>query len=305
MRSGHTKSTAVVIRAVGEDHDPRAFSTWCPKAIALIGALPGTLEDRSIPIAMRRRTPNERVQRLRQDRIESECAALRRQAVRWAEDHLQALHDADPVVPNGLHDRAADCWRPLLAIADRVGGTWPARAREAAQALCASVADDDASATLLADIFTIFNEEGDPDFLGSAVIVERLVAMDERPWAEWSRGRPLTTAKLSRMLKAYGIHTAGTVRVGDKTTRGYRRCAFEDAWTRYRATEVEQRNISNESGSHTTLSGCNSKSSCCASQSATKAVSTDSGCTVTLSEVKSGGDAIAPPHQETDRVQLL
>ena len=32
LNSGHTRTTAVVIRAVGDDHDPRAFSTWCPKA---------------------------------------------------------------------------------------------------------------------------------------------------------------------------------------------------------------------------------------------------------------------------------
>src|SRR4029453_223767 len=55
LNSGHTRTTATVIRAVGDDHDPRAFSTWCPKAIALIGSLPGTLSDRSIEIGMRRR----------------------------------------------------------------------------------------------------------------------------------------------------------------------------------------------------------------------------------------------------------
>ncbi len=42
LNSGHTRTTAIVIRAVGDDHDPRAFSTWCPKAVALIGRLPDT-----------------------------------------------------------------------------------------------------------------------------------------------------------------------------------------------------------------------------------------------------------------------
>ena len=87
LNSGHTRTTAVVIRAVGDDHDPRAFSTWCPKAIALIGKLPDTLADRAIEVPMRRRTAGETVERLRQDRIEAECADWRRQAVRRALAH--------------------------------------------------------------------------------------------------------------------------------------------------------------------------------------------------------------------------
>ena len=120
LNSGHTRTTAVVIRAVGEDHDPRAFSTWCAKSVALIGKLPGTLEDRAIEIRMRRRTASEYVERLRQDRIEATCADLRRQAKRWIDDRQQDLQDTDPTVPGVLNDRAADCWRPLLAVADAV-----------------------------------------------------------------------------------------------------------------------------------------------------------------------------------------
>ena len=81
----------MVILAVGDDYDPRVFSTWGPKAVALIGRLPDTLEDRAIEIRMRRRTPRECVERLRQDRIEGECADLRRKARRWADDHLEEL----------------------------------------------------------------------------------------------------------------------------------------------------------------------------------------------------------------------
>ncbi|MCH7551041.1 MAG: DUF3631 domain-containing protein, partial [Proteobacteria bacterium] len=44
-----------------------------------------------------------------------------RRAARWAVDNQSALHEADPNTPDALHDRAADNWRPLLAIADCVG----------------------------------------------------------------------------------------------------------------------------------------------------------------------------------------
>jgi hypothetical protein len=273
---------------VGDDHDPRAFSTWCPKAIALIGKLPATLEDRSIPISMRRRTAGELVHRLRQDRIETDVATLRRQAARWADDHLDHLRDADPAVPGELHDRAADCWRPLLAIADAAGGTWAAQAREAALALSGDATDDDAGSKLLADIWTIFSEDGDPDVLGSTTIVEKLVAMDDRPWSEWSHGKPITTAKLSRLLASYSIHSAGKVRAGNKTIRAYRRAAFEDAWRRYGAPEVEQRNKPNEYGAEVAISKWNTDVECSTLKSGTNPMNTKESSAVPLSDPPEG-----------------
>jgi putative DNA primase/helicase len=63
LNSGHTRATAFVIRTAGDDHEPRRFSTWCPKAIALIGALPPTLADRSITLRLQRKALGERVER--------------------------------------------------------------------------------------------------------------------------------------------------------------------------------------------------------------------------------------------------
>jgi MoxR-like ATPase len=54
----------------------------------------------------------------------------------------------DPLVSEALHDRAADNWRTLLAIADAAGGEWPKRARDAALAL-ASLDDAESTRELL------------------------------------------------------------------------------------------------------------------------------------------------------------
>ena len=134
LNSGHHRAGAFVLRAVGDDFEPRAFSTWCPKAVALIGRPPATVEDRAVVLPMRRRRPDEALRRLRLDRLDG-LTMLQRQAWRWAQDHLDQLRDADPDIPTGLDDRAADNWRPLLAVADLAGGPWPERAREAAQQL--------------------------------------------------------------------------------------------------------------------------------------------------------------------------
>jgi len=136
LNSGHTKTAAYVIRTVEVcgDHKAKRFSSWAPKAIATIRSLADTLEDRSILVTMQRKKKSETVERLRRS-DNDDFAILRRQALRWCEDNLKILTAADPAVPATLNDRAADNWRPLLAVADLAGGEWPKRARDAALVL--------------------------------------------------------------------------------------------------------------------------------------------------------------------------
>jgi len=120
LDAGHRRDGAV-IRTVGDDHEPRQFSAWAPVALAAIGRLPGTIEDRSVRIGLRRRRPDEAVEPLRLDRAGA-LDDLAHKAARWAADHAAELAAADPPVPEGIVNRAADNWRPLLAVADIAGG---------------------------------------------------------------------------------------------------------------------------------------------------------------------------------------
>jgi hypothetical protein len=157
---------------------------------------------------------------------------LRRQAYRWAQDHLDELRHCDPAIPSELDDRAADNWRLLLAIADLVGGAWPEAARRAARLL--SGADDattEAPATLLlADLRARFTDLN-IDRLLTVDILEHLHSLDDRPWAEWRQGRPLSPAQLAKLLKPYGV-SSRTVR-SEKRLKGYRLEQFDDAFARY------------------------------------------------------------------------
>ena len=66
LNSGHHRKGAFVIRAhVGKRGVRRTeqFSTFFPKAIALIGGLPSTLADRSIHIKLKRKLRSEKLQR--------------------------------------------------------------------------------------------------------------------------------------------------------------------------------------------------------------------------------------------------
>jgi putative DNA primase/helicase len=165
INAGHSPATATVLRAAPDSRDgwePRAFNVWGALALAAIGKLPSTIEDRSIKIAMRRRRSDEPVEPLRIDRLEF-LMPLARRAARWTDDHHVILSAADPNVPRELHDRAADNWRPLFAIADATGDEWADRARRAAILLTRGGAEpDDAEASgvlLLADLRELFAAE--------------------------------------------------------------------------------------------------------------------------------------------------
>jgi putative DNA primase/helicase len=237
LNSGHTKVSAYVIRnvEVGGEHRAKRFSTWAPKAIATIGGLADTVADRSITIPMQRKMLGQKVDRLRR-RDNPNFAELRRKATRWSQDALAALAPADDQteLPTELHDRAADNWRPLLAIADLAGGHWPTLARAAARVLSGEDTTLDGAAAgvqLLADIKSAFRE-GEAA-LTTRTLIERLVADPERPWAEYRRGKPLTARQLGGLLRPFGI-VSGTIHLaGQPDAKGYQRATFEDAWDRY------------------------------------------------------------------------
>src|SRR5262249_21591041 len=178
INSGHTRATAFVVRTVG--YEPRLFSTWGARMIALIGHLPTTLEDRAIVLPMRRRAPGEMVERLGRDGLLHPLALLRRRVARWVADHLAALQAADPAVPAALNDRQADNWRPLLAIADAAGGGWGDRARVAACTLAGAGGEADVPVQLLADLRDLFATSA-ADKLATAPILHHFMRLESGP----------------------------------------------------------------------------------------------------------------------------
>ena len=187
LNSGHTRQTAFVMRCVGDDHEPTQFSTWCPKVFALIGRLPPTLEDRSIILPMRRKLPHETVLAFEAKSRKAELLVVRRKCVRWANDNRDAVRAASNERLEGLHDRAADNWRPLLGIANVLGEKWPEKTRAAALALAALQPQDgaDFEIMILEDLKALFTAHGDR--LASSFICNQLDDMEERPWPEWKR----------------------------------------------------------------------------------------------------------------------
>lgn len=231
INAGHTRDAAYVIRTVGDTHTPTAFNVWGAKALSGIGKLPDTLMDRAIVLELRRKRPNEIVDRIRHAEP-GLFDDLRSQIARWAQDNAAAVRVARPQLPEELHDRAQDNWEPLLAIADLAGGDWPRLARSSARKLT-GVGEPSVSTgvQLLADIRDVI-ERRNLLRIASRDLLDELCTDDEQPWGCWNGGKPMTARQLSDRLKGYGIRSK-TVRIGYGTPKGYEREQFADAFERY------------------------------------------------------------------------
>jgi Protein of unknown function (DUF3631) len=228
VNAGHKKN-GTVVRCIGDDQEPRAFSVWAPMAIAAISSLTGTVEDRSIMVNMQRKPPGLKLERFRADRPSKALGILASQAARWAADNQIALSNADPKIPDALSNRAADNWLPLLAVAEIVGGDWPERAAKAAAAVTSK--DGELKTQLLADIRQALTAD-EIDELYSGGLVTRLNELTDSPWPEINHGKPLTANRLARMLKDFGIEPV-QIKIGGVNRRGYRREQFAAVFAAY------------------------------------------------------------------------
>lgn len=227
LNSGNRAGTPVLrVSMEGRRRAVEELDTYGPKVVAGIGELPATVADRSIPVRMRRRASDEPVARFRLKRARAEAEAI--DVPDW--DAVAVVADVADV-PEGISDRAADGWEPLLAVADAAGGMWPARARRAALALSAEASTPvTVGIQLLADVKDVF---GDAPYLTTQGLLERLHAVESGQWADWY-GKPLTAKELSKLLAPYGAKPMyRRPATGSDAIRAYWRQDLEDPWRRY------------------------------------------------------------------------
>jgi putative DNA primase/helicase len=191
LNAGLYRSNAFLLRCIGKHQEPKLSSVWCPKAIALIGRLPSTLEDRSIVTSLRRRTADQAVEPFHYDQILEEMESIRRKSARWAADHLAPLKSAIPEVSDALNDRARDLWRPLQAIADAVGGGWPERARHTAGELSSDTPEPDPPANPH-DVRSVVLKDKTQQEVTHVKTEETITAATEAPKSRTPRRAPAT-----------------------------------------------------------------------------------------------------------------
>lgn len=234
LNAGHRRTTARVIRTVGDNFEPRQFSTWAPKAMTTIGTMPDSVEDRAIRLTMSRKRAGERKVPAIGRTMDATSLPLLARCARWAEDNGFALRSLDLPYLDGLHDRAKDNWAPLLGIADLCGDDVSRRVRQAALTLTAG---EEASAgeLLLGHVRDAF---GDQDKITTADLLRALIERDDGPWAKWwandvEAGRiKAPGARLAKLLKPFGPEPK-QLWIDGRKERGYESQAFTEAWDRY------------------------------------------------------------------------
>jgi hypothetical protein len=207
-----------------------SIPTFAMAALAGIGAMPDTIEDRAVVIRMRRRAPGETVSPYRHRRDRPALRQLAELLTAWLRTDLPLLEKAEPDMP--VEDRAADTWEPLVAVADHAGVHWPDRARAAVLVLTTEAAENGDISTrvrLLIDCRAAF---ADHDAIPTAVLLERLRRDPEAPWSDYGPSG-LTAMKLGKLLREYDIHSSNIRFPGLGQAKGYHRADFTDAWTRY------------------------------------------------------------------------
>jgi hypothetical protein len=232
LNAGYRRGAKVRRMGGARNTTLETFEVYCPKAFAGIGnCLPDTILDRSIGIALQRKTRDEPAEKFRRRDVAPAGEMLRNRISDWIEPQIDYLHDLRPELPEELDDRAQDIWEPLLSIAHLAGGDWPNRAWKAALELSGNGAreDDSITAQLLRDIHTVFSN-GTGTRLCTTDLIEHLSRIEESPWGDWY-GKPITAQKLSKLLKPHRIKTM-SVKVEGETVRGYKVEQFADAFHR-------------------------------------------------------------------------
>ncbi|MEU8631601.1 DUF3631 domain-containing protein [Amycolatopsis sp. NPDC048633] len=237
LNAGYKRS-ATVTRCVGDAKSMNVtrFPVYAPVALAgIAGGMPDTITTRAITIHMRKRRFDEVVEEFIEEDVERESATVRTELANWVGRVGDEVSRARPDRPDGVRDRAAEIWRPLLAIADTAGGHWPETARKACRHFVLEATAQPASigVRLLADIRQIFTVEN-TDRMVTAELIRELHAIEDGPWTDL-QGKPLDSRRLAKELERYLVRPKD-LKVSGKTLKGYRidgDSGLADAWSRY------------------------------------------------------------------------
>lgn len=231
INAGYRRGATAMRAAIrGKAVEIETFPAFAAVAIAGLDDLPDTVMTRSIVIRMRRRLPSEFVEPFRRRQYAGLGEGLRERLDAWCGYYVDELSEPVRDLPEGIEDRAADIWEPLIAIGDCASGEWRERIRRAAVELVgqAQSTGETLGIRLLADLRQVF---GDRPSMTTTELLQALNSLDDSPWGDL-RGKPLDARALSRRLRRYNVQSR-TVRQGDVVAKGYAAEDLHDPWTRY------------------------------------------------------------------------
>ena len=241
LNNGYRKG-GFIARCVEPHWEVVEFDAFGFRALAAIGSLWDTIEDRSVIIRLQRKPRGVAVRRFSARKVEREGRELARRLARFALDQADAVARAeeDTPRPKALDDRACDSWAPLFAVAAVAGGEWPEHALEAALQLSAASRDEGRSEQMIHDLRTIFEEQANPEVIQSGDLTDRLNAIETSPWGDYRKGHGITTHKLAALLRPFEVRPDQRRTSAGSKVRGWWYKDLEPLFTRYPPAEVGQ-----------------------------------------------------------------
>jgi hypothetical protein len=237
LRASHNRRFAQVPRNVPLPNggwDVQMFSAWGTYAYTTVGKIKDeALRSRAIAVKLLRATPQELT--TLQPLVDGASTVLiecGRKFARWSQDQIEL---PATTVPPTIAYRDQDNWRPILRLADRIGGEWPQRARQAAIAVNGVTQAIGDIVPLLTDIREAFGKR--ERLATKQELVPAILALPE-PSADWSiayRGGPITEYYLRDRLKGVINPPARERRwwVKGEQVRGYLRRHFDAVFASY------------------------------------------------------------------------
>ncbi len=208
------------------------WSLYIPVMLAGIsGKMPKTVIDRAVTITLTKAKNITAYEEFEYDATQAEAKPLKDSLVDMMArlDLIIEPKQGIPELPVGVIARQAQVWRPLLAIAEAIGGDLPAKARAACLAavgedLCVPTYTNHVLLTALRQIFDGRNGMFTTD------ILSELAKLDEKwntdGYSHW---------KLAADLAEYGVR-ARNVRINGEQAKGYSLtgdAGLEQAWIEY------------------------------------------------------------------------
>lgn len=222
LNAGHYKSTAHILRCQGDNHEVASFSVWSPKAIAGIGSLDDTLQDRSVVISLTRKPQGGQLENFRRAPMD-ELKSYSEMIAQWASENQEVFETTHPEALDDLNDRANDNWEPLLAIAEMAGPDCLKEAQAAALEISKEVEPELSLGEQLLQHISVVLSNTHYEQIGTIsteALLTLLFNQDDWPWLTCDRGRKLTAHSLSRLLKPYEI-SPKAIRFVEGVKRGY------------------------------------------------------------------------------------
>jgi hypothetical protein len=133
---------------------------------------------------------------------------LRHALASWGRSVAPMVADVVAEAPEGVHNRRAQLWRPLLRVAALAGGDWPERALSACDELESGVSTAEVVQTpgqrIMADVLSVCKGV---DRIPTGVLLERLYGIAGAPWrfVLADSGSSGTARELAALLEPHGL----------------------------------------------------------------------------------------------------